>query len=428
MLHGRAAVLVIEGVDVGHGFSLMAGVGASTRARGHTIEADQRPSRLHGSSASRSRSRRGFLLGLLLLAGLNAAGPVVRPRPRRRRRRLHPRARARPRAGRPPLRCRVGDLAQLPRRLGVVPADRRLRGAERIAITAAGPAVQIVLGIVAAAGARARRRGPTTTCAPSRSRWRCGGPGRSSAWPTCCRSTRWTAATSSPPASTPSLPGHGQPDRRVLDAGRHRRRRRGRRPVAHVPAVGPHRRAVRRLEHPLLHRRPGADRPVPRKRRAGPSWPPRRAERDGVDDGPARLVPAAVLAVAVVPRPRAAPRPATTPPPAGCWSRRSNGRRGVGAAGRRPERAARPARRAACPTRRRWATSTPARPAEGDARHGVPAPLGRLRGPAVRGPPAPGGGRARGPGPRRCSATPTPPTVGAGAAQPAPPEDGGRSY
>ena len=100
----------------------MAVVGASRRARGHTIGpiSDRPAFTIFGFPVTIAP---GFLLGLLLLAGLNLQDPSFALGLVGAVAAFTARARARPRAGRPPIRCRIGDLAQLPRRVGVVPAD-----------------------------------------------------------------------------------------------------------------------------------------------------------------------------------------------------------------------------------------------------------------------------------------------------------------
>ena len=427
-VHRRAAVLVIEGVDVGHGFSLLAASATprpvaqvedrctqAHRAPGGDRRDHTAASRLAGARLSERSggpdpydavNGAGRSIPAPRLAGHDPSG--LRREPARTRVRLRRRLRGSPDRSPCSRSCTSWATPSAARRFGAESAISLsfLVGWASFRPSAAARPARADRHHRRRAGHRrsslgrrhprprwAVTRGRTTTCAPSAPHaGACGGPGPvlgpgqpAAAQPDGRRQHR------SPPASTPARPGRGN---RIVEWSDARSSPRGRRrgssscSPAYRP-VGPHRRPVRRLE--LRSFAAGrARRRAPRRRPAGASLAAQMAERaaPGRRDGP------------------------------GCSRRRTRRRRGTGPtcctrpAGRHRPRAS--LARGARARRRTWVppVDAPERAAasrwcELRARPrlpaanlyagqvlqtamldtGLPAPLGRLRRPAVRGPP-----------------------------------------
>ena len=156
VLHRRAAVLVVEGVDVGrsggrHGARVYER--ERTAASGPTYRAASRPCRPVRSSGLMRvlgfpvHVRPGFLFFMVLIVG--AVPRRVRPVAGRRHRRVHAAPRARPRRGRPTGRRHGRDLARLPGRLRLVHArPSRSPTATEAAIALAGPVTHITSSLL----------------------------------------------------------------------------------------------------------------------------------------------------------------------------------------------------------------------------------------------------------------------------------------
>ena len=297
MLHRRAAVLVVEGVDVGHGVEPTSRPAKSAPATGtaerrrprHRCRVGAIAAHLRsGSSASRSRSRPGFLLGLLAPRRAQQPGSSVR-------------------------RCGSSSpsaIFTLVHELGHALAARRFGAESAISLSflvgwasfrptpaarrsSSGSPSRPPGRSCRSSSARScssrsgTSRGRTPTCAPTPVRWPCGGPVRCSG---CVNllplepmdggnivATRLDAVI--PGAAAGSSQWWTLVVTVVAD--------RGRRAVADVATVGRHRRPVRRLDVRSFTAGRPPRRGAEQAARRGPGASPRRpSARRGPRAGP----------------------------------------------------------------------------------------------------------------------------------------------
>ena len=320
-------MLVVEGEDVGHGFSLMADLGASDGRAADTIEpiSDRSAFTIFGFPITIAP---GFLLGLLLLAGLNLQDPSFA----------------------------LGLVAAvamftLVHELGHALAARRFGAESEISLSflvgwASLPAAAAVAAR-RAGGHHLRRAGDPDRAGhgdpggprraalvlrrrPGRTAHAGAVVGRPDPRPgqPPARSTRWTAATSSPPASTPCSPA------RATASSRPGRWPSPSSPSSSSPSPPPTGRGPSRWRcspSGTSAATPPAG-PAPRARRkrpAGRSWPPRwpsatRGRRGGPACSRRRTRRRRGTG------PTCCTRPAPTPRRGACSSRRSSGAAGRG--------------------------------------------------------------------------------------------------